>query len=420
MDFLGFTLLSIFMALIRYFQPGSLTGISAVCSIPERLQEGLRRDHFGGIIDKNLPTLHSNSSSMNPGIQPGAPSIPTAAVVPTPEPAGSVLNAPFGNLTVSDSVSTVADWDEFDPWYFHYFHDTNQRFDPISNFLEMAGFSNPDPLFIKNSVKITGLLGLSVILVGVGVVISNFWRHLKQADDEVMEFANAVRSKRAFLLHRLDLAAFVLDRQLDQVAKQIMLEQKRVHEELASFRPDLFIGQEVNTFREALELHVQTEVDQQVSRIKVSLRELEEVRQAIPDFAKVRAQHEEFQDMLRQSKKAYGKLNDSLEQIERLSDSLTTRQNKDLPISQDVTVPVQELPVTRPSPTKAGLGNIKTEEDVVGSAENKCHNGEGKRTSPLDQWVMSSARRAMTREEIDNEWKVRRERAMMRRTSTQA
>lgn len=417
MDFLGFTLFSIFMALIRYFQPGSLTGISAVYSIPERLQEDLHKNHSGEIIDKISPTFHSNDSSTNPGPQPGTPSIPTTAVVPTPDPVGSGLNAPFGNLTVSGSVSTVADWDEFDSWYFH---DTN-RVDPISNFLEMAGFSNPDLLFIKNSVKITGLLGLSVILIGIGVVISNFWRHLQTADEEVMEFANAVRSKRALLLHRLDLAAFVLDNQLDQVTKQIMLEQKRIHEELASFRPDWFIGQEVNSFREALELHVQTEVDQQVSCMKDSLRELEQVRQAIPDPAKVRAQYEEFQDMLQQSKEMYGKLNDSLKQIESLSYSFKTRQNKDLHVSQGATVPVrEELPVTRPPSTETGMGNSRTEEGVIGNTENKCHSMNGKVSTPLAQWVMSSARRAMTPEEIDNEWKIRRERAIMRRTSTHA
>lgn len=405
------------MALIRYFQPNSLTGISAVYSIPERLHEGLRKDHFGGIIDKNVSTIHSNDSSKNPGIQPGTPSIPTAAIVPTPDPAGPVLNAPFGNLTVSGSVSTVADCDEFDSWYFH---DTN-RVDPISNFLEVAGFSNPDPLFIKNSAKITGLLGLSVILIGVGVVISNFWRHLQTADDEVMEFANAVRSKRALLLHRLDLAAFVLDKQLDQVAKRIMLEQERIHEELASFRPDWFIGQEVNSFREALELHVQTEVDQQVSCMKDSLRELEQVRQAIPDPVKVRAQYDEFQDMFRQSKEAYSKLNDSSKKIERLSDPFTARQNKDLSISQDATVPTkEELPVTPLSSIDEGLSKSKTEEDVIGNTESKGNNAKGKVTTPLAQWVMSSARRAMTSEEIDNEWKIRRERAIMRRTSTQA
>ena len=401
MDFLGLTMFSIFMALISYFKPGSLTAINAVGSIPERLQEGLRKDHSGGRIDKNSPTIHSNDSSMSSVLQPDAFSIPTA---------NSELNTPFGNLTVSDSVSTVADWDEFDPWYFH---DTNQRFGPVLNFLDSAGFSNLDSLSIKNSVKITGLLGLSVVLVGVGVVISNFWRHLKTADDEVMGFTNAVRSKRALLLHRLDLVAFVLDKQLDQVSKQIMLKQKRVHEELASFRFDC-IEQEINTFREAFESDVQAEVDQLVSRVKDLLRELEE-----SDPAKVRAQYEELQGVVRRSKEAYGKLNDSLKQIESLSDSSSTRQNKDLPVSQDVTVPVQdELPDTRTPSTDTGLSDSKTKEGAVGSAENRYHNEAGKRTTPLAQWVMSSARRAMTREEIDNEWKIRRERAMMRRTST--
>lgn len=415
MDFLGLAMLSIFMALISYFQPRSLTAVNAVYSIHERLQEGLRKDKSGARIDKNSPTIHSNDSSMSSVLQPDASSIPTAADVLTPEPTNSVLNAPFGNLTVSDSVSTVADWDEFDPWYFH---DTNQRFDPISDFIESAGFSNLDSLFIKNPVKVTGLLGLSVVLVRVGVAISNFWRNLKTADDEVMEFTNVVRSKRALLLHRLDLAAFVIDKQLDQVSKQIALKQKRVHVELASFRLDC-IEQEVNTFREALELHAQSEVDQQVSRVKDSLRELEESHQAIPDPAKVRAQYEKLQDMVRQSKEAYGKLNDSLKQVESLSDSFTTRQEKDLPVSQDVTVPVQEqLPVMRPPPTDTGLSNSKMKEGAVGSAENRYHNEEGKRTTPLAQWVTLSARRVMTQEEIDDEWKIRRERAMMRHTST--
>ena len=415
MNFLGLTMLYIFMALISYFQPRPLTAVDAVYSIPERLQEGLRKDQSGGRIDKNSPTIHSIHSSMSSVLQHDAPSIPTAADVLTPESANSVLNAPFGNLTVSDSVSTVADWDEFGPWYFH---DTNQRFDPISDFLESAGFSNLDSLFIKNPVNITGLLGLSVVLVGVGIVISNSWRHLKAADDEAMEFANVVRSKRALLLHRLDLAAFAIDKQLDQVSKQIMLKQKRVHDELASFRLDC-IEQEVNTFCEALDLHVQSEVDQQVSRVKDSLRELEESHQAIPDPAKVRAQYEELQGMVRQSKEAYGKLNDSLKQVESLSDSFATRQEKDLPVSQDVTVPVQEeLPVMCPPSIDTGLSNSKTKEGAVGSAENRYHNEEGKRTTPLAQWVMLSARRVMTQEEIDNEWKIRRERAMMRRTST--
>lgn len=92
------TVFSIIMAVISYFQSVPLKVIQPVYSIPERLQEGLRRVNFGGLFDKVFQKVHGNNLSVKLGLQ----------TVPTPTVPNSTS---YTTRNVMDRISMIGNWD---------------------------------------------------------------------------------------------------------------------------------------------------------------------------------------------------------------------------------------------------------------------------------------------------------------------
>lgn len=410
MDSFGLTMFSILIAVLGYFQPVSLTGIS------DRLQNGLGKEYvldpLGMIVDRFLPVLHSNDTLADSELQFDMSSA-VVSISSEQEPVGSVMNAPTVNFSASpddttgyktDTVSLIADWNESGSRPFS----SNQYLDLATDRPELPEFSSQIRLAVRTLFRYAVLLGPPAIVAAVLLVGFAYCRDLRAADSEIMGFINEIQSKRASLRQKVDLAILIIDQELAETERHILAEQERVHQELTSFRPDAVFSQEVNAFREKLELLIQCEFDRQVSWVKDYLQELQQLRQSLPSSAEIRSQCDEFQETLQQAKDAHNKLTDALKHIDELLDSLSTeRRQKAVPLVQDsFSLIDDELHAVRSISSNGESGSSKASEGFRDNAQTQ--------PQPLSQWVMASARRAMTPEEFEKARQIRRQRVKMR------
>lgn len=404
MDSFGLAMFSILIAIFGYFQSIHLTGI-------ERLQDGLGKeyvlDHFGMMVHRFFPVAYGNDSFANSEIRSDAPSAVVLSTSSEPEPVDHAVDAVMANFSASvddtigyttDIVSLDVDQNESDSWLFRDTHYLNL----IAIRSRYAGFSSQIWSVIKSFFGLAVLLGLPVILVGTLSVAFMYWQDLRTADAEIMRFTNEVQSRRASLRRKIDLAVLVVDQTLDEIVRHISAEQERVHQDLASFRPEDVISQEMSAFREKLELLIQSEFHRQVSWVKDYLEELEQVRQSLPSPAEIRAQCKEFQEMFQQAKEVHNNLKDALKHIDELSRSRQTPL-----LSQDsLSLVDDEFHAVHSISSNEGTGSCNVSERFRDNAHTPPQS--------LSQWVMASGRHAMTPEEFDKAREIRRERVKMR------
>lgn len=404
MDSFGLTMFLILIAIFGYFQYIPLTGIN-------RLQDSLSKEyvlgHFGMMVDRFFPVAYGNDSFANSEIRSDTPSAVVLSTLSEPEPVDHAVDAVMANFSASvdytigyttDIVSLGADQNESDSWLFRDTH----YLDLIAIRSRYAGFSSHIWSVIKSFFGLAVLLGLPVILVGSLSVAFTYWRDLRTADAEIMRFTSEVQFRRASLRRKIDLAALVIDQTLDETVRHISAEQERVHQDLASFRPDDVISQEMSAFRDKLELLIQSEFDRQVSWVRDYLEELEQVRQSLPGPAEIRAQCEEFQETFQQSKEVHKSLNDALKHINELSRSRQTP-----PLSQDsLSLVGDEFHAVRSISSNEGTSSSNVSERIRDNTDMQPQS--------LSHWVMASGRRAMTPEEFDKAREIRRERVKMR------
>ncbi|ODM18976.1 hypothetical protein SI65_05593 [Aspergillus cristatus] len=402
MDFFGLTMFSILIAIFGYFQSIPLTGV-------DRLQDGLSKGyalgHFGMMVDRFFPVAYANDSFENSELQYDTTSAVLVSTSPEPK-SDSVVDSALTNSNTSTDDTTgytthivplVADWNESDPWIFR---DT-QYFDLIADRTRYVGFSSQIWSAAQSFSRVAVLLGLPIILVSVLFVAFVYWRDVRTADAEIMRFTNEVRSRRASLQRKIDLASYAIDQTLDDIVRHISAQQERIHQDLASFRPDDVISQEMGAFREKLELLIQSEFDRQASWVKDYLEELEQVRQTLPGPAEIRAQCDELQEIFQQAKEVHNSLNGTLKHIDELLNSRPVAS-----LSQGSITLVDEFHAVRSISSNEGTGSSNVSERI---RENTHLQPQS-----LSQWVMASGRHAMTPEEFDKAREIRRERVKMR------
>lgn len=402
MDFFGLTMFSILMAIFGYFQSIPLTGV-------DRLQDGLSKgyvlSHFGMMVDRFFPVAYANDSFENTELQYDTTSAVLALTSPEPK-SDSVVdsaltnpNTPTDDMTGYEThiVPLVADWNGSDRWIFR---DT-QYLDLIADRTRYVGFSSQIWSAAQSFSRIVVLLGLPIILVSVLFVAFVYWRDVRTADAEIMSFTNEVRSRRASLQRKIDLASYAIDQTLDDIVRHISAQQERIHQDLASFRPDDVISQEMGAFREKLELLIQSEFDRQASWVKDYLEELEQVRQTLPGPAEIRGQCDEFQEILQQAKEVHNSLNGTLKHMDELLNSRPVAS-----LSQGSVSLVDEFHTVRSISSNEGTGLSNMSERIRETTHLQPQS--------LSQWVMASDRHAMTAEEFDKAREIRRERVKMR------
>lgn len=399
MNTFGLTMFSILIAIFGYFQCIPLTGIN-------RLQDCLRKEyalgHFGMMVDRFSPVAYDNDSFASSEIQSDAPSAVVLLTSSKLEPVGYAVDTVMANFSASvddkigyttDIVSLGADQNES---YSGFFHDTYCPY-LIAICSRYAGFPSQIWPVIKSFFGLAVPLGPLVILVGSLTVAFTYWRKLRTAGAEVMRLTSKVQSRRASLQRKIDLAASVVDQTLDEIARHIPAEQERIHQYLASFRPDDVINQEINAFREKLEFFIQSEFDKQIPLVRDYLEELEQVRQTLPGPVEIRAQCEKFQETFEQAKEVHSNLKDALKHIDEL---LRSKQTPSLSQVDD------EFHAVRSISSNEGTGPRNVNERIRGNT--------GTRSRSLSRWVMASGRHEMTPEEFNKALEIRRERVNMR------
>lgn len=370
------------------------------------MQDGLSKgyvlSHFGMMVDRFFPVAYSNDSFANSDA-----SSDVVLSTPEPEPVAYIVDTIMANFSASvddtigyttDIMSLSADQNESEPWLFRDTH----YLDQIAIRSRYAGFSSQTWSVMKSLFGLAVLLGLPVILVGSLTVAFTYKRDLRIADAKIMRFTREVQSRRASLRRKIDLAALVVDQTLDEIARHISAEQERVHQDLASLRPNDVISQEMSAFREKVEFLVQSKFDRHVSWVRDYLEELDQVRQSLPGPADIRAQCEEFQETFQQAKKVHKNLNGALKHIDGL---LSSRQTP--PLSQNsLSLVDDEFHALRSISSNEGTGS--------GNVGERIRVNLNPQPQSLSQWVMASGRQAMTPEEFDKAREIRRERVKMR------
>ncbi|KAI9929277.1 hypothetical protein MW887_001685 [Aspergillus wentii] len=122
------------------------------------------------------------------------------------------------------------------------------------------------------------------------------------ADAELLRFIREVKSRRSFLMAKIDNAASTVDKELEEITSNITVQQERLGNQLASFQAEDFIYMEVNAFREHFEQQVQVEIDRQIPHVQSFLDELKEAKQAIPSPVEIQAHYEDFQNEVKRFK----------------------------------------------------------------------------------------------------------------------
>lgn len=422
------TMLSIVLAFIGYFQPGPLAAMQPAYGVPQRFQEGLHKDYvlrsLGVIVDKVWPITHGNATAMHTS------SIPDTVTVPTPIETDPVSETDTVVDELSDSPEDTAEYTASDG-YAVMVNDEDEQdtylprtitqlLGRISRIIGLASLLPPYPVFTKCLIQAIVLLGLPAFLVVVLFVVFNFWRDLPAADAEIMGFADEIQTKRVSLLHRIDLATLIVDRELDDIALHIQTKRERVRDELDSFHPNDSIDLEMNAFREKLESRLQEKLDRQVSWVRDFMHNVEQARQGIPDPAEIWAQCEKFEKTLQRSKDARAYLEDALEQSRTALDLIKEKHNKLSSASRGTTSSTEELcstcPTSNDEATSHDNGKTRYQDDAYGILKSKRKNEEGQ-SKLVAQWVMASDRKEMTPEEFEKARKLRRERVEMRHGS---
>lgn len=428
MALLSITMLSIFIAFIGYFQPGPLAAIQPTYSVPQRLEEGFRKDHLlrslGGILDKVWPIIHGNTSSMQPDtfLSPATVTVSNPIQTDPISETDFVLDKPnnlpedTAEYAASDGYSVVLyDQGEHES---DYPRTIIQRLGWISRTIGLTSILYPYSLFIKRHIHAMLLLGLPAVLIGVLFFAFSFWRDLQAADAEIMGFTDEIQVKKASLLHHIDLAAMIVDRELDGITSYIQMERGRVHDELDSFRPNDTIELEMNVFREKLETRLQDSFDRQVSWVRDFVNDIEQVRQGIPDLAEIRAQYEGLDNTLRRSKDTHGRLENALEQSQTALDLIGKRNSKLSSTSRGTASSTEEklcstCPSSSDEGTSQGNDKIEHESHVYSDSGSNGQNEEGQ-SKLVSEWVTASYRKKMSPEEFEKARKLRRERVEMR------
>lgn len=377
MSFFSIVMIITILVLVTSPHTGPMASIQSFYNTPQRLQDVLSTDkigHLGGIVDEFQPYMQSDDSIMQSDTLAVVHTVPMTPF--EPEPASEI----DGN---NHALANVYQNEE-DPSFLQ----AVLRFGWISYIVGLLALL---PLHITISLTQTVVFsGIAAILGGALFVVFNFWRDLQTADMELMGFAQDIQTKRASILQRLNMASLIVDKGLGNIATHVQMEQERVHDDLASFRPGDSISLEVGAFREKLESWLQNEFDQQVSSMKDFLHDLKQTRHGNPNLAKIKAQQERLDVILQQTNGMDGS-----------NSRYTTSSTDEGPSS------------TCPTSSDGGTshGHDKT------GYKKKHHNTEDGQSKLVAQWVMASHRAEMTQEELEKAQRLRRERVDMRRGS---